>query len=138
MTNNSIEPEVVLSIIKNASGKVLMIKRNVTEKYLDNTELTWVFPGGKIIDGETAEEAVVRETKQETGYNVNVLHKISERIHPSSKTKLTYFACELTNLKVKPIRDIHEVDKVKWLEPSEIRDFITTDLDSGVAIYLGL
>jgi 8-oxo-dGTP diphosphatase len=43
-------------------GKVLLIKRN-TEPFKDY----WSLPGGHIDFGETAGEAVVRETKEETG-----------------------------------------------------------------------
>lgn len=130
--------EVVLSITKNASGKVLIISRNDPENYKDGTELKWVFPGGKPELNETLEEAVVREVKQETGFNTKVIKEISRRTHPNSGVSVIYFATELASLKVKPIRDVHEVNKVIWADISELKDYFTTDLDPGVAKYLGV
>ena len=43
-------------------GKVILVKRRDCP--------VWVLPGGKIDDGETPEEAIIRETKEETGYDV--------------------------------------------------------------------
>lgn len=42
-------------------GNILLIHR------INNGEEYWVFPGGGIEEGETPEEAVVREVKEETG-----------------------------------------------------------------------
>jgi len=68
-------------IIKN--GKVLLIHRIKEGKEF------WVFPGGRIEEGETAEEAVAREVKEETGLTCTSVKLAfmgqkfeSENIHP--------------------------------------------------------
>lgn len=38
----------------------------------------WVFPGGGIEEGESPEEAVVREVREETGLSVEISRKIGE------------------------------------------------------------
>jgi 8-oxo-dGTP diphosphatase len=43
-------------------GKILMTKRNI-----DPYKGYWCVPGGHIEFGETAEDAIIRETKEETG-----------------------------------------------------------------------
>jgi len=50
-----------LSIIEKG-GKVLLVKRN-HEPFKDY----WCLPGGHIDFGETAEQAIIREVKEETG-----------------------------------------------------------------------
>ncbi len=62
--NNS---KPVVSIIIHKNDKVLMLQR-LNEPFKDY----WVLPGGFIKSMETAEEAVVRELKEETGLNVEI------------------------------------------------------------------
>ena len=46
--------------------------------------LLWAFPGGKVEDGETGEEACIREVYEETGVNVSILSLLGERVHPDT------------------------------------------------------
>ncbi len=47
----------------------------------------WEFPGGGVEDGEKPEAAALRETGEETGYNVALLedHRIDENVVYSAK-----------------------------------------------------
>lgn len=49
-------------IVVDAVGKILCVTRR-------NTKI-WCLPGGKVDEGETALEAVIRETREETGFSV--------------------------------------------------------------------
>jgi 8-oxo-dGTP diphosphatase len=49
-----------------------MVKQNKFNKEY------WNFPGGKIEDGETPEEACMREIEEETGLTVHIVRKIYE------------------------------------------------------------
>jgi hypothetical protein len=65
----------------------------------------WVFPGGTIEDGETAEQAAVHEYAEETGLVVVADHEIGRRTHPVTGQQLTYIACTSTaGLDVEPAR----------------------------------
>ena len=55
--------------ITNEQGEILLQKRS------DKEEL-WGFPGGALEIGESIEEAMIREVKEETGLNVNVEYLI--------------------------------------------------------------
>jgi mutator protein MutT len=55
----------IRAIIINESGKVLILKRANTAE----GDGKWCLPGGNIEYGETADEAMVREIKQETSLN---------------------------------------------------------------------
>jgi len=62
-TANSVVPSVV-AIVRDQSGRVLLIHKS------DNN--LWALPGGGHEVGETIVDTVVREVKEETGYDVEV------------------------------------------------------------------
>jgi 8-oxo-dGTP pyrophosphatase MutT (NUDIX family) len=47
----------------------------------------WVIPGGGIEKGETPEEAAIRETREESGFEIIINRKVAEYIHIGSKKK---------------------------------------------------
>ena len=78
----------------------------------------------------------MREISQETGFNVEVKKLISERTHPQFDVHIRYYKCELAPGKIRPIQDVHEIETVKWADPSELKELMETDIDPGVAKYL--
>lgn len=98
---------VAAVIIKD--GKVLLMKRN------RENVVYWVIPGGAIERGETNEEAVVRECKEELGVDVKVMKLIfsfrnkfkgyarpSDQAHtsPSKGVNEFYYLCEIVEGKL--------------------------------------
>lgn len=75
------------------SNKVLMYKRRPTEEFYPGY---WSFPGGYVEDGETYEQALLREVKEETGMTVRRYKRLLETfleigdIHFS----IVYYVCE--------------------------------------------
>jgi ADP-ribose pyrophosphatase len=63
----------VAVIIEFPDNKILLVKRAtvVFKGY-------WALPGGRVDAGETVEQAVVREVKEETGLHVKTVRKIGE------------------------------------------------------------
>jgi ADP-ribose pyrophosphatase YjhB (NUDIX family) len=50
------------------NNEVLMVKQ-----YVQRGDIVWNFPGGGIEEGETPEEACLREVEEETGFIVNIV-----------------------------------------------------------------
>lgn len=61
--------DVAVAIVWNDKQEVLITQRPAHKPY----PLLWEFPGGKLERGETAEEAVKRELKEELGIECRVL-----------------------------------------------------------------
>jgi 8-oxo-dGTP diphosphatase len=70
------KPGAGVGIMIMKEGKVLLGQRHEDHAVAKNNfmaEGTWTFPGGKIDFGESFEEAVIRETEEETGIKINGL-----------------------------------------------------------------
>jgi 8-oxo-dGTP diphosphatase len=57
----------------------------------------WEFPGGKVEAGETAEEAAVRECREETGIAVEVVgeYPLQEFRYAHDEVQLRFFRCRV-------------------------------------------
>lgn len=61
------------AIIPFPKDRILLIKRS-TPPFVGY----WALPGGRVDAGETVEQTIVREVKEETGLDVEVVRKIGE------------------------------------------------------------
>jgi len=61
------------AVIRFPPDKILLIKRRTIP-----FNGYWALPGGRVNPGETVEQTIVREVKEETGLAVAVMHKIGE------------------------------------------------------------
>ena len=111
-------------------GKVLMVRRAIGEN-----ELLWQFPAGAIEDGETAEQAAVRETLEETGLTVEAVKLLGERVHPKTGRLMSYTAAAAVS-GVAHVADDEELDAVAWVSHSEISDYVPYGLFGPVQEYL--
>jgi mutator protein MutT len=127
---------IAVGVVTNNAGKILIMERVRKERGSDGSTLSWVFPGGKLNGSETFEEAVVREVLLETGFKVKTKRQISERRHPQFNVPIKYFECELAEFTTKPIQEVHEVATTRWVEPQNLKDYFTTDIDPKVAEFL--
>jgi 8-oxo-dGTP diphosphatase len=107
------------AVVQFPDGRILLIKRQ-TVPFRDY----WALPGGKVEAQETVEQAVVREVKEETGLDVEIVRKIGEYHEKGFKDEVEYDyspACFL----VKPVggeirRQESEVEEIKLVVPKEI------------------
>ncbi len=73
------------AIIPFPENKVVLIKR-LTRPFVGY----WALPGGRMDPGETIEQTVVREVKEETGLDVVILQKIGEYVERGVKDDVEY------------------------------------------------
>ena len=91
--------------------------------------LLWEFVGGKTDPGETMEEALIRECREELGITVSVGDVYMQVVHdyPDILIRLTLFHCTI----VEGIPKLLEHNDLKWILPSQIPkfDFCPADED---------
>lgn len=121
--------DVVIGIV-NKEGKLLMIKRRKQEE-----NLVWSFPGGKVEEGETKEQACIREVFEETGINVKIKETLGERIHPNTNVKITYFLCSYVSGEIM-ILDENEVVDIAYKNNEEFNRDVKTDVYPPVKKYI--
>ena len=92
--------------------------------------LNWEFPGGKIKNDETNEEALIREINEELSINIiNYEELISYNFNYKDLNKKVFIYFYLVNnFSGKVINNFHK--ELKWIEIKDIReyDFLEGDL----------
>lgn len=80
--------------------------------------LKWEFPGGKIDPGESPEECLIRELREELRVLVRLEQKLPVSTHhyPSITVTLHPFVCTMTTGHAAP----QEHDTVTWFAPEEL------------------
>lgn len=76
------------------------------------------FPGGKVEIGETAEDAVIRECKEELDVDVRIMSLVHVIYHkyPGFYLKMPLYLCEIVNGEMK--LSVH--DDLIWLDESNV------------------
>jgi 8-oxo-dGTP diphosphatase len=81
--------------------------------------LKWEFPGGKIREGESPEECLRRELREELSVRVGVGESLDPRVfdYPAFRITLYPFVCRIESGEVRPC----EHAEVRWVSPAELR-----------------
>jgi 8-oxo-dGTP diphosphatase len=110
--------EISKSIIKK-NGKFLLLKRASHSKSYPNL---WDFAGGKHDSGETPKQAVIRETKEETSYDINPGEEIKKAEYHDEKHDLI-FHFFIPKIISGDLTLSSEHSEYKWLTQEKIKDF---------------
>lgn len=114
--------KVVAAVMKNGN------KIYATQRGYGEFKGGWEFPGGKIEQGETSQEALVREIEEEleTKIKVNDLIDTIEYDYPTFHLSMECFWCEI----IKGNLVLLEAEAAKWLTKEELYsvDWLPADL----------
>lgn len=123
------------AIIINDKNEILLVKRSGSSRTEPGF---WSRPGGEVEFSETVEEAVIREIKEETNINVEVLNflEITQNINKEKGKHwlaLGYLARHISGEPKNMEPEKH--DKVKWFPLDSLPDNITNYTRNAINIY---
>jgi 8-oxo-dGTP diphosphatase len=120
----SSEIEAAGGVVMRDDGEVLVVHR---PRYDD-----WSLPKGKLDQGETFEEAALREVWEETGVRARLVRELpSVEYSVRERPKLVRYW--LMAVESDPgFAPNDEVDVVRWLSPADAVELLSYDRDKGV------
>lgn len=118
------ESRVVAAVVKNGDKYLCMQRCRSHSLYISER---WEFPGGKVEQGESYHDALIREIKEEMDWDIYVGKKLGTITHeyPDFKVKLTAFLCKGGDEQFKMLEHLD----YKWLTREEMNDLNWTDAD---------
>nr|WP_294874041.1 (deoxy)nucleoside triphosphate pyrophosphohydrolase [uncultured Pedobacter sp.] len=107
---------VTCAIIVDDTNSVLVTQRSASMKLPLKIE----FPGGKIEEGETPSECLVREIKEELNLDIKILFEMPANIHHyvEFSINLIPFVCKVIGGSI----ELREHESYQWLNSSELLD----------------
>lgn len=129
MTDVEAKPAIAAAVIVK-DGRVLLVRRRVSEG-----SLSWQFPAGAVEAGESAEDAAVRETLEETALKVRAVELLGERVHPATGREMSYTACAVLDGEA-VIGDAEEIDAVEWCRHGQLAEYVPYGFFEPVQAYL--
>jgi 8-oxo-dGTP diphosphatase len=123
------------AIIPYPGNKILLIKRN-TKPFV----AYWALPGGRMDPGETIEQTIVREVKEETGLDVTIVSKVGEYVEKGIKDDVDYKYYP-TCFAVKPVggeikKQDSEIQEIKLFSLNELPKPLAFEHDLMIKDYL--
>ena len=129
--------KTVTAIVEFPNNKILLVKRAtvVFKGY-------WALPGGKVDSGETVEHTVVREVKEETGLDVEIVRRMGEYHESGVQDGIEYDyypSCFL----VKPVggnirRQENEIEDIRLFDLKNIPEKLAFEHSSMIEDYMNI
>lgn len=114
MTKPTTKVEVVCGVVLQKDGRFLLVQEKQPKVYGK-----WNLPAGKVDEGETFEQAAVREAKEESGFDVKLGDHILVLHQSADRPALHAYAAEIVGGELKFPED--EIMDAQWFSLEEIK-----------------
>ena len=112
-----VHKQIGVAVISNQQGKILIDRR----KNEGEMARLWEFPGGKIEPGETIEECIEREIKEELNIEIIVGDRLTTITHAYKTFNVTLYVHECQHVSGKP--QPLECEEIHWVEPAQMNRY---------------
>jgi len=129
VNDSDTEAAIAAAIIVDQKRVLLVCRRQAEGKLL------WTFPSGKVEQGESGEDAAVRETREEVGLIVHAIKTLGERIHPSTGRRMIYVVCEPIAGRAF-VADTDELADLEWCSRERVAELVPFPFFPPVAEFL--
>lgn len=94
----------------------------------------WEFPGGKLEEGETPEECLVREIQEELSINIRVnrIYKAVNMTYPHGEFLLIAFMAEFLDGEI----DLRVHQDIAWVDPWRLLEYDLSEANIPIARQL--
>ena len=108
--------EVGCAIIRK-NGKILIAQRKA-DSFLAHH---WEFPGGKIEKGETLEDCLVREVREELGIEIRPVQLLQKKeyIYPEKTVLLDFYLCDWVSGEPQKL----DCQDFAWVQTDDFKEF---------------
>jgi 8-oxo-dGTP diphosphatase len=120
----SVSVRVVVGAALLHQGRLLAARRSAPPELAGR----WELPGGKVEPGETAEQALVRELREELGVEAEPLERIPGQWPLRADLVLRVWTARLAEGSAQP-HPLQDHDTLCWLSPAEVADVDWLDQD---------
>ena len=126
---------VVAAIIERADRRLLIGQRRKD----DSSPLKWEFPGGKVKNGESPEQALARELREELGVTLEKSAELGRVRHHypafSEELEIRFFAAAIAEGEITPLC----FEQIAWVLPRELGayDFLAANRELIASLATG-
>jgi 8-oxo-dGTP diphosphatase len=115
---------VTCAIIRNEDNEILVVQRGGKSDH----PFKWEFPGGKLKEGETEEECIVREIMEELSITIVICKQMEEVAYDYGTKQIVLIPFICDTLEDLPLMAEHIA--YKWLAPADLKkvDFSEADI----------
>ncbi len=118
---------VTCAIIRNEDNEVLVVQRGEKTDH----PFKWEFPGGKLQKGETEEECIVREIKEELAIDIVICRRMNSVRYDYGNKQITLLPFVCDTLDEMPFLTEHI--SFKWVFAADLKKFDFSEADIIVA-----
>jgi mutator protein MutT len=115
---------VVAAVIRDHQGRILLTRRR------EGSHMggLWEFPGGKVEDGESPTQALIRELDEELDLRVEIGRPLNFAVHeePGLRILLLFYSARIADSQPRAV----EGQEIAWVEPRRLTQYRTPPADA--------